>query len=60
MQQTEPAMASQATVLLPIRHAPSPKLPDILKLHTVAELLSSPWMPGVRRTQLMRLCGLVT
>ena len=60
MPQTEPAMASKETVLLPIRHAPCTKLRDILQLKTVAELRSLAGLHGVRRIYQMRKDGLVT
>ena len=60
MPQTEPAMASKETVLLPIRHAPYTKLRDILQLKTVAELRSLAGLHGVRRIYQMRKDGLVT
>ena len=60
MPQTEPAMASKETVLLPIRHAPYTKLRDILQLKTVAELRSLAGLHGVRRIYQMRKAGLVT
>ena len=60
MPQTEPAMASKETVLLPIRHAPCTKLRDILQLKTVAELRSLAGLHGVRRIYQMRKAGLVT
>ena len=60
MPQTEPAMASKGTVLLPIRHAPCTKLRDILQLKTVAELRSLAGLHGVRRIYQMRKDGLVT
>ena len=60
MPQTEPAMASKETVLLPIRHAPCTKLRDILQLKTVAELRSLAGLHGVRRIYQLRKDGLVT
>ena len=59
MPQTEPAMASKGTVLLPIRHAPCTKLRDILQLKTVAELRSLAGLHGVRSIYQMRKDGLV-
>ena len=56
MPQTEPAMASKETVLLPIRHAPYTKLRDILQLKTVAELRSLAGLHGVRRIYQLTPC----